>query len=93
MLMAEFQQVANLEMTAKGFEPCKLPTGTHELLRIEAVARLANDQKIQQTVWTDRTGDTLKTLMPAMGMLETYRALKAEALEKADPPNSICCPA
>jgi len=84
VLMAEFQQVADVEMTAKGFEPCKLPTGTHELLRIETVARLANNQKIEQTEWADRTGDTLKTLMPAMGQLETYRASKAEALEKVD---------
>ena len=93
VLMVEFQQVAELEMTAKDFEPCKLPTGTHELLRIETVARLADDQKIEQTVWTDRTGDILKRLMPAMGGLETYRASKAEALEKAAPPSSICCPA
>ena len=35
-------------------------------------------------IWTDRTGDTLKTLMPAMGSMETYRVSKAEALEKAD---------
>ena len=71
-------------MTAKEFEPCKLRTGTHELLRIETVTGLPNDQKIEQTIWTDRTGDMLKTLMPAMGGLETYRASKAEALEKAD---------
>ena len=84
LLMAEFQQVANVEMTAKGFEPCKLLTGSHELLRIETVAHLANDQKLEQTMWADRTGDVLKTFMPAMGRLETYRASKAEALEKAD---------
>ena len=53
------------------------------LLRIETVTRLADGQKIEGTVWTDRTGETLKTDSQAMG-LETYRASKAEALEKAD---------
>ena len=84
MLAVEFQQVTELEMTAKDYEPCKLRTGLHNLLRIEAVTRFANNQKIEQTVWTDRTGDVLKTLTPMLGGLETYRASKAEALQKAD---------
>ncbi len=83
-LAIEFQQVTELEMAAKGYEPCKLRTGLHDLLRIETVTRFANNQKIEQTVWTDRTGDVLKTLTPMLGGLETYRASKADALEKAD---------
>ena len=84
MLAIEFQQVTELEMTAKNYEPCKLRTGLHDLLRIETATRFANNQKIEQTVWTDRTGDVLKTLTPMLGGLETYRVPKAEALEKAD---------
>jgi hypothetical protein len=82
--VAEFQQVVEIDLIAKNFEPCKLLTGTHDLLRIETVMRMSNGQKLEQTVWTDRTGETLKSLMPAMGMLETYRVSKAEALQKAD---------
>jgi hypothetical protein len=82
--VAEFQQVVEIELTAKNFEPCKLLTGTHDLLRIDTVMRMSNGQKLEQTVWTDRTGESLKSLMPAMGMLETYRVSKAEALEKVD---------
>jgi len=84
MLEVEVQQVVEVEMVAKGFESTKLRTGPHSLLRIETVTRLANNQKIEQTVWTDRTGDVLKTLTPLLGGLETYRVSKAEALEKAD---------
>lgn len=83
MLMIGFNQVADVEMTAKQFEPTPLLNGTYDLLRIETLTRLPDGQKLEGTVWTDRMGDTLKTYSPAMG-LETYRATKAEALEKAD---------
>lgn len=82
-LMAEFLQVADVDLTAKDYEPCKLRAGVYNLLRIEAVARLANNQKIEQTLWTDRIGNLLKTHMPA-GQIEMYRVSKAEALDKAD---------
>ena len=83
-LMTEFQRVAEIKMTAKDYEPCKLLTGTHDLLRIESVVQLANNQKLEQTIWADRTGDVLKTFMPAAGGIETYRATKAEAIDKTD---------
>ena len=35
-------------------------------------------------MWTDRTGDMLKSRSPMLGGLETYRVSKAEALEKTD---------
>ncbi len=79
----EFQQVANLEMTAKDYEPCKLQAGLRKLLRIETVTRFANNQLIEQTLWTDRAGDVLKMRSPMLGGLEMYRVSKAEALEKA----------
>lgn len=82
-LMIGFNQVADVEMTAKEFEPTTLLNGIYDLLRIETITRLPDGQKIEGTVWSDRTGDTLKTYSQAMG-LETYRVSKAEALEKAD---------
>jgi len=78
-----FNQVADIELTAKDYEPTKLLHGAYDLLRIETLTRLADDQKIEGAVWTDRTGDALKTYSQAMG-LETFRATKVEALEKAD---------
>jgi hypothetical protein len=83
VLLIEFNQVAEVEMVAKTFEPTALLNGTYDLLRIETIMRLANGQKIEATVWTNRTGATLKSYSQAMG-LETYRASKAEALDKAD---------
>ena len=85
--MAGFNQVADMELAAKQFEPTRLLHGAHDLLRIETVTRLPlgdKTMKIEQTVWTDRTGEVLKTYSPTVGGLETFRVSKAEALEKAD---------
>ncbi len=78
-----FNQVADIELKAKDYEPTKLLHGAYDLLHIETLTRLADGQKIEGAVWTDRTGDALKTFSQAMG-LETFRATKVEALEKAD---------
>ncbi len=80
----ELQQLTAVELTAKDYEPCKLRTGPHNLLRIETVTRLPNNQSIEQTLWADRTGEILKSRSPILGGLETYRVSKAEALEKTD---------
>jgi hypothetical protein len=81
-LMVGFNQIADVELDAKDFEPTKLLGGTYHLLRIDTVTRLPDGQKLDGIVWTDRMGDALKTYSQAMG-LETYRAAKAEALEEA----------
>jgi len=81
-LMIGFNQAADVEMAAKDYEPTGLLGGTYDLLRIESVTRFADGQKLEGTVWTDRTGKTLKTHSQAMG-LETYRTTEALALEKA----------
>jgi hypothetical protein len=39
---------------------------------------------MELTVWTDRTGDMLKSRTPMNGGTETFRVSKAEALEKSD---------
>lgn len=78
-----FNQVADIELTAKDYAPTKLLHGAYDLLQIKTLTRLADGQKIEGAVWADRTGDTLKTYSQAMG-LETFRASKVEALEKAD---------
>ncbi|MBU4271922.1 MAG: transglutaminase family protein [Planctomycetes bacterium] len=78
-----FNQVADVELTAKDFESVKLPNGMRELLRVETLTRLPDGQQIKGTLWCDRSGDTLKTYSEAMG-LETFRVSKAEALKKTD---------
>ncbi len=77
-----FNQVAEMELTAKDYEPVKLPDGARPLLRIETVTRLPDGQEVKGTVWCDRSGDTLKTYSEAMG-LESFRVSKAEALKKS----------
>jgi hypothetical protein len=82
-LMIGLNQVAEVEMVAKDFESTSLLGGAHDLLRIETLTRLADGQKLLGTVWANRTGETLKTSSQALA-LETHRASKAEALDKAD---------
>lgn len=82
-LMVEFNQVADVELIAKRFEPTPMLHGAYDLLRIDVIWRLPDGQKIEGAIWTDRTGETLKGSSPAMGM-DTYRVSKAEALDKVD---------
>jgi hypothetical protein len=82
-LMIGFNQVADVEMVAKDYEPTKLRNGTYDLLHIEEVTRFSDGQKLEETVWTDRTGDTLKARIQTMEM-EVYRTSKADALEEVD---------
>jgi transglutaminase-like putative cysteine protease len=83
MLLIGLNQVADVELIAKSFETTALLGGTHDLLRIDTITHLPDGQKIEGTLWTDRTGETLKTTSQTMG-LETYRASRAEALERAE---------
>ena len=82
-LIAGFNQLATVEMVARDWEQTPLLHGTYELLRIDTMAIFPDGKKLEQTVWTDRTGDKLKTRSQAMAM-ETFRATKAEALEKSE---------
>jgi len=82
-LMVGFNQPAVVELVAKKYEPVELSSGVHDLLRIETTTRMADGQVIEGVVWTDRTGESLKTACSTMNM-ETRRATKAEALEMGD---------
>jgi hypothetical protein len=82
-LIAGFNQVATLEMVAGKWEQTLLLHGTYNLLHIDTMAIFPDGNKMEQTVWIDRTGDTIKTRSPAMAM-ESYRVSKEEALEKSD---------
>jgi len=82
-LMAMMNQVATVELAAKQRERVQLLSGTYELMRIEAAVKLPGGQALHQTIWCDRAGNGLKSVLKEMG-LETYRATKAQALEKTE---------
>jgi hypothetical protein len=84
MFAVEVQRVVDVELSAKDYQSTKLRTGSQTLLRIEAVVRFPNNQNLEETIWADRGGDVLKTVMPMLGGLEAYRVTKAEALQKSD---------
>lgn len=72
------------EFTAGEYEPTKLPSGTHDLLRIESQQHIEGlEQPIASIYWADRAGEVLKSEVPSMGLI-SYRATEAEATD-ADP--------
>jgi hypothetical protein len=83
MMVDGFNQLATFEMVARNWEQTPLLHGTYELLRIDSVAIFPDGNKLEQTLWTDRAGEKLKTRSQAMAM-ETFRATKEEALEKSE---------
>jgi hypothetical protein len=78
-----FNQLATFEMVARDWEQTPLLHGTYELLHIDSVAIFPDGNRLEQTLWTDRAGEKLKTHSQAMAM-ETFRATKEEALEKSE---------
>jgi transglutaminase-like putative cysteine protease len=78
-----FNQLTTIEMLARDWEQIPLLHGTYELLRIDTATIFPDGNKLEQTLWTNRMGEILKTRSLAMAM-ETFRATKAEAMEKSD---------
>lgn len=83
MLLPVFTALATVELKAKDFEATELLTGTADLLRIETVTVLQGGQRIASTIWTDRTGDTLKSYTAAMDQT-AYRTTQEFALEQVE---------
>lgn len=94
MLMAGFNQIGDVEMNARAVEKVETPDGARQLLRIETVTRLPLGEKnqrmkVEQTLWTDESGEVFKSFSPAVGGLEIFRASKAEALKKTAPAGEL----
>jgi hypothetical protein len=82
-LVPGFNELATVSMTAKDYEPVKLPAGTYDLLRIDTELHFSNGQVLKGSMWVDRTGDPLKTRIAALNM-EKVRAAKALALQEPE---------
>jgi transglutaminase-like putative cysteine protease len=81
-------QVCTTELAAQKEEPVELFTGSRQLLRIDSVARINSDAKdkppeIKGTLWTDPTGETMKTSVQQMG-IAFYRVSAEVASLAAD---------
>ena len=83
-LLPVFHIVARAELRAKDFEPVRLVAGTYELLRIDFRTVAGEGFELTGTLWTDRSGEVLKSFTEAM-KLEVYRASREEALAEAPP--------
>jgi hypothetical protein len=81
-LIVAVNQVAHIDMQAKQYEPVSLRGGDYELLRIENQTLFADGAKFHSTVWCDRTGEVLKSVLTDAMNLEVYRATKLEALDE-----------
>lgn len=78
-LIPGFNLMADVEFEAAGLERTKVLEGERELLRINTKMKLG-DNTIQQTIWTDSAGQTIKSFMPALKQT-SYRTTKLRALE------------
>jgi len=75
-----FNQPGDVHLQARDYETTQLLDGPAELLRIDVRVQLGATP-IESVVWTDRAGETQKTLVKAQGW-ETFRTTKAMALER-----------
>ncbi|HEX5445919.1 MAG TPA: transglutaminase family protein [Pirellulales bacterium] len=83
-LQPAFNTLGTEELTAGDYEPTELRSGTQDLLRIESRLTIEGSaQPITATHWADRSGELLKTVMPAM-QLTLYRASEEEATAAGD---------
>jgi len=77
-------EMAKLELSARKYEPAKLLGATFQLLRVDSVATLPGNVKLDSVMWTDRSGNLLKSVVPAVRQ-ETFRTTQEIALaEPAD---------
>ena len=80
-----FYQVVTTELVAKDYEKTRTLSGTIELLRIEATTKLPTGQQIQTTMWTDRTGENVKTSMAEMKQFRTSRQIARAEVKGGKP--------
>ena len=83
-LLPGFNVLGTTELVARQFEPVKLPTGSHDLLRIDTTTTFPGGPPMEGSTWTDRMGEVLKSRLEAMS-IELIRATRAEALEETGP--------
>jgi hypothetical protein len=71
-------QVAVVEMVAGEVEPTDVLGKPRQLLRIETTSRLPDGNVLQETLWSDAAGETIKRRVAALGQ-ESHRATADEA--------------
>jgi hypothetical protein len=77
--------LGTIELTARDYEPTQLLTDTRELLRIDSILEVnapPNGQNVEQTIWIDRTGETLKTRTSGGMEIESFWTDEQSAMEE-----------
>jgi hypothetical protein len=69
------------QLEALDYETVDLPAGKTKLLKVKYVVNLG-PQKIEQFVWINEKGETLKSLVPSIQQ-ESVRTTKADALQQS----------
>ncbi len=79
MLMPLLNQVAEVELAASDYETTAVLGLQTRLLRVECLARLPDDNTIASTLWTDTSGQAIKTRMQGMQQ-ESFRTSRELAI-------------
>jgi hypothetical protein len=67
--------VAEIELTARDYEPAALPAGEVRLLRIDQSMRLPDGGAMESRIWTDERGEALKLEQAPMTFLRATREI------------------
>lgn len=84
-LMVGFNQVADIDMTAVGYEPTSMLNYSEELLRIQWTATLPKGNVIGAAWWANRDGQVMKTQLDALHQT-TFRTTREIAQASSGPP-------
>ena len=74
MLLPLFNQVGEVQLEGVDYEPTELLSGREKLLRIKSSVQIGTTT-IESVLWTNRQGETLKSLLPGLEQV-SYRTTK-----------------
>lgn len=80
-MMPMFNEPGDTVLEAVDYETVELPSGPRKLLKVQATMQIGA-QRIESTQWADEKGETLKTIVPAVGQ-ESFRTTKEDALRRS----------
>jgi hypothetical protein len=81
-LLPLFNTIVETEMRALDYEPTDLCGVSQNLLKIQTETRLPDGSTLETVIWTDRQGQTQKSLMPGIGQT-AYRTTRDDALDES----------
>ena len=84
MPLATDVAVADVTLVADAYEMTELLEGQRELLKVKVTMKTGGPHNTEQTIWTDRRGEVMKSFTTELGGMATYRTSREVALRRDD---------